>query len=47
MHGFFIESDFGTSDEDMSLSMYGQHFFLSHDSAKHFRYGAYCSFIEY
>lgn len=40
MHGFFIESDFGTSDEHMYLSMYGQHFFLSHDSVKHFRYGA-------
>lgn len=34
MHGFFIESDFGTSDEDMYLSIYGQHFFLSHDSMK-------------
>lgn len=46
MHGFFIESDFGTSDEDMSLSMYGQHFFLSHDSVKHFRYGADCSLLN-
>lgn len=36
-----------SSNEDMYLKIYGQNFFLSHDSMKHLRYGAYYSFTEY
>lgn len=37
LYAWLLLSQILVLDEDMSFSMYGQHFFLSHDSVKHFQ----------